>query len=426
MSLAVLARKTKTKRRMKSNKKAFILNMTGRGHVIGQSAKYSGCRQCGRPTWHPHGSTCKCAGSSNGVRQNCCQADKIVPLECRGPTGCTARWFQGLSQPAPQMGYGVYNNRISGGGYYPGNTTQGPRTGRTSTAPGKSHKYRGKPVWKQMPNYSASTIIAKNKAATLNQNRHIALKAPISACKAQKDASDNIVHLPGCCNPEGKNVQPHGCCRGVKIKPRLGYTRINHGWCQSTKGNPIGLPASYQIDRNKARAMDCICNTGFECCPCGCGSGFKCREGDTTLKVLYDGQGETLTLTSGPRVLNRCAKYTIDVTQAAAAGPAIITVDPASIPTTEWQDGDWMEKPANRCYVLWRHGQVPDKGVGSFTIPPPTCKYGGFDKIYIVDGQNHHTEVRHITLNVSPCYPGTSFKLPMSNKCGRVRSFFGV
>ena len=410
MSLAVLARKTKTKKENEV-KKMFHSKYDWERGSCRTECEYSGCRQCGRQTSRPHGSTCKCAGSSNGIRQNCCQADKIVPKQCRDQCGLC--WFQGLSQPAPQMGYGVYNNRISGGGYYPGNTTQGPRTGRTSTAPGKSHKYRGKPVWKQMPNYSASTIIAKNKAATLNQNRRIALKAPESECaKIVKNGGKS------CCTPFGKQVQPHGCCSGVKIKPRLGYTRINHGWCQSTKGNPIGLPASYQIDRNKARAMDCICNTGFECCGNGCGSGYRCCRGGTKLVVRYS--GDSLILEKGPLVLNRCAKYTIDVTNATGAVPAVLTELP---PPGEWEDGDWMDLPGNKCKVLWRYRDDNVgilKAVGTFKIPSPECKHGKIDKIYIVDGSNPIAEIAHITLKVSPCYPNTSFKLPMSNKCGRV------
>jgi len=419
MSLAVLARKTKTKRRMKSNKKGFILNMTGRGHVIGQSAKYSGCRQCGRQSWRPHGSTCKCAGSSNGVRQNCCQADKIVSYECRGK--CAARWFQGLSQPAPQMGYGVYNNRISGGGYYPGNTIHGGRTGRIGPRGGPKSKRRpGLPVWKQMPNYSASTIIAKNKAATLNQNRHIALKAPISACKARKDASGNIVHLPGCCNPEGKNVQPHGCCRGVKIKPRLGYTRINHGWCQSTKGNPIGLPASYQIDRNKARAMDCICNTGFECCGNGCGSGYTCCRGDTTLQIISS-QTEPdpyLMMLTGPTILNRCGTYTIDGSQFTGSFLVVLTINPQKIFDADGEIPDYIEDHRNKCKILWRGDDAIKKG--TFRIPPSKCFPESSVFIVPGDSQGAPGDAAPLKVNIAPCEPGLSFKLPMSNKCGRV------
>ena len=79
-------------------------------------------------------------------------------------------------------------------------TRETPRRGLELEGPrqpqGKSHKYRGKPVWKQMPNYSASTIIAKNKAATLNQNRRIALKAPESECaKIVKNGGKS------CCTP---------------------------------------------------------------------------------------------------------------------------------------------------------------------------------------------------------------------------------
>jgi len=116
-------------------------------------------------------------------------------------------------------------------------------------------------------------------------------------------------------------------------------------------------------------------------------------------------------------VLNRCAKYTIDVSGAVQALPAIIA---ETTSYEQWQDGDWMDASANRCKVLWRYNQEQDNTIGTFKIPPPDCQDGKIDKIYIVDGQNHHTEVRPIVLNIAPCYPNTSFKLPMSNKCGRV------
>ena len=132
-------------------------------------------------------------------------------------------------------------------------------------------------------------------------------------------------------------------------------------------------------------------------------------------------------LVSGPKVLNRCAEYTIDITNATGAVPAIITVNPQDITPDEWNDGHWLKE--HPCKVLWSH-ENPQTGyrgrlVETFKIPSPACKEQ-FDAIYVVDGSNHWSEVPYLTLKVSPCYPNTSFKLPMSNKCGRVRTFFGV
>ena len=107
MSLAVLARKTKTKMRSKSTKcggitngsrtKGHILNMTNRGGGIGLSGmsyKYRG------------------SGCRSGAAETCCSANKTVSAKCR--KGCSCR-FGGLSQPAPQMSYRTYLNRKSNG-----------------------------------------------------------------------------------------------------------------------------------------------------------------------------------------------------------------------------------------------------------------------------------------------------------------------
>ena len=100
MSLATLARKTKAKQRLNTRGK-FILNMTGRGHVLGMNAKMSR-GNCSGLT--------KCAGK----RAACCV----------GVGGSRCCEFPHGGQPAPQMGYGVYLNRKSKGAYHPGGGPQ--------------------------------------------------------------------------------------------------------------------------------------------------------------------------------------------------------------------------------------------------------------------------------------------------------------
>jgi len=134
MSLAVLARKTKAKQRVRT-RGGFILNMTGRGNVLGLSAKMSR-------------GNCKGLTNCAGKRAACC-AGTPAP-EC-----CT---FKHGGKPAPQMGYGVYLNRKSKGAYRSGG---GPQccTEPNATA--------GKIVYKQPANISASEIIQNKKESTL-------------------------------------------------------------------------------------------------------------------------------------------------------------------------------------------------------------------------------------------------------------------
>ena len=129
MSLATLARKTRTKQRLRTRGK-FILNMTGRGNVLGMSAKMS--RGCNGFT--------NCAGK----RVSCC-AGVGEPDCCSFPHG---------GKPSKQMGYGVYLNRKSKGAYHPGG---GPQC---CTKPNATS---GKIVWKQGPSISASEIIQQRK-----------------------------------------------------------------------------------------------------------------------------------------------------------------------------------------------------------------------------------------------------------------------
>ena len=212
MSLATLARKTRTKKRMNTRGK-FILNMTGRGNVLGMNAKMSR-GNCG-------GKLTNCAGK----RSACCVGVGGEPGCCRFPHG---------GKPAPQMGYGVYLNRKSKGAYHPAGGKQCTTLHGCQSA---------KTVWKQGSNLDASVVIAnkKDKVLACNSDVYTAKRDTcVPDCSGQ------------CCCPVKKNI----CgCRATDL---VRYTRINKSFgCQTTKAVRMGRTASEQIARNRAK-VDCI------------------------------------------------------------------------------------------------------------------------------------------------------------------------
>ena len=266
MSLAVLARKTKTKLRLKSQTcgglnngsrtKSQILNMTNRGGGIGLSGmsymyKGSGCKQGGAVT--------------------CCGANKTVSKECR--ENCSCR-FGGLSQPAPQMSYRNYINRKSNGAYRPGGRPCCDKKEIASKNPN---------TWKQHPNIAASEIVEHRKQSTIRCAKGLEMKK--ATYIGNKLLSYKLDAKPVCSwkNPATgkyetvKNCNPYsseGLCRGTRntkcglsIRGRLGYTRINNNWCNTTKSVAQGNSASDNISKIKERAFLCDCtdeckNTG--------------------------------------------------------------------------------------------------------------------------------------------------------------------
>ena len=119
----------------------FILNMTGRGHVLGMNAKMSQ-------------GNCKGLTKCAGKRAACC-------VGVGGPKCCE---FPGGGKPAPQMGYGVYLNRKSKGAYHPSGGKQ------CKTLSGCK---RAKTVWKQHSNLDASVVITNKKDNVLACNSDV-------------------------------------------------------------------------------------------------------------------------------------------------------------------------------------------------------------------------------------------------------------
>ena len=230
MSLATLARKTRT-RKSKKGRNCFVLNMTGRGQVIGQSAKYNSggkydpCRMC-----------------HTGKRGSCCGANHTVSKECRGTCSC---WYNGLSQPAPQMGYGVYLARKAGGAYRPSGTS---RCCKTAKQPGKNPN-----TWKQTQNLDASVIIEQRRLAAIQCSR---FHKRFPRFVGNVLLSNKFTAAPTACSAYGGACL---CDKGLKIKGRLGYTRINHNWCTATKASECARTASEQIALVKSASFSCNC-----------------------------------------------------------------------------------------------------------------------------------------------------------------------
>jgi len=260
MSLAVLAKKTRAKR-SKKYRSCFVLNMTGRGGVIGQNAKYnSGAR------FNP------CDKCHSGTRTTCCGGNMLVSRECR--RGCSC-WHGGSSQPAPQMSYRTYINRKANGAYRPGGSypcceTDGVGPDLKSLVaddPSLSVNQPKRITWKQSGNLDSSTITEQRKLAAIQCSRYHTREARFMGGKMM---SNKLVAKATACPARSEPCQ---CYRGLKIKSRLGYTRINHNWCESTKASACAQTASDHTALVKSEAFSCNCPTGN-----GCGLSCTCTQ----------------------------------------------------------------------------------------------------------------------------------------------------
>ena len=223
MSIAVLARKTKTLQRLKSDKRGFILNMTGRGGGIGLSGlsyKYRG------------NSSNDKYGCNQGFSQACCDQ---VP---------TNNIINGKSQPAPQMCYRNYLNKKSRAAYRPGGKICCNDVSKNNI---------NNIVWKPHPNNSASEITEHRKQATLRCTKAMEVRTrkmigdTLLSCKI--DAPNSVIMKDNKCL----------ITLGVPYKGRLAYTRINHNQCTTTKTVEVNNCASDHTDTVKQRGFLCKC-----------------------------------------------------------------------------------------------------------------------------------------------------------------------
>ena len=249
MSLAVLARKTRAKR-SKKYRNCFVLNMSGRGGVIGGSAKYrSGDR------FDP------CSKCHSGSRATCCGGNMLATRACR--RGCSC-WHGGSSQPAPQMSYRTYINRKANGAYRPGGSYPCCKTDGIPSQFDEPAVLVVKPpksiTWKQSRNLDSSEMTEQRKLAAIQCSR---FHTRLPVFMGDKMVSNKLVAKATACPAE---KEPHlPCCLGLKVKSRLGYTRINHNWCESTKASACAQTASDHTALVKSEAFSCNCPVSNGC-----------------------------------------------------------------------------------------------------------------------------------------------------------------
>ena len=297
MSLAVLARKTKTKQRLKSTtcgngrsrngqqgrSVGFLLNMTGRGGGIGLSGMSYKQRGASCRNKQPVPCGCKgcCSGNcKTGQAGTCCTADKIVTKKRR--EDCGECWYGGMSQPAPQMSYRTYINRKASGAYRPGGKPCcDPKC--YDTKYGETQPYvnpdKNPNTWKQHPNIAASTITEHRRQSTIRCANGLIKRNPVYL--GETLISNRINAKPVCSwyNPvtcqyetvKGANplTQSAQCTKTLPIKSRLGYTRINKNWCNTTKSLTVNNSASDQIAKRKQNAFLCECKPDVVDCKHG-------------------------------------------------------------------------------------------------------------------------------------------------------------
>ena len=207
MSLATLARKSKTTNPRFKRDKCFTLNMTNRGRNKGMKSN----SQC-------------IGGCKKGGVSTCCAGDKLVSKQCRKGCGC---WHKGLSQPAPQVSYNIYLNRLSHGTYRPGGGVC------CSTLQNLSHN---KPVIKKLHSDDYSVALQRKKDRILwfqnAFNKNFKHSADISSCLVKKSFNKGSTDL-------------------------VRYNRINGHWCGITKSMPFN-DSDFVINTARATAT----------CPC--------------------------------------------------------------------------------------------------------------------------------------------------------------
>ena len=383
MSIATLARKTRAKR-AKKGRGCFVLNMTGRGQVIGQSAKY--------------GSGCKFSPDSHymaGARSTCCTGNGTVKRRCREGCGC---WHKGRSQPAPQMSYGVYNSRKSNGAYRPSGRRLCCKNTTLQNASSNNMN-----TWKRTRHYDASTLIEVKKLENIQCSKNHPRKPRIlgNTC-----ISNKIVAKPTA-RPVKKDC---GCWLGLKIRGSLGYTRINHPKCPSTKASEMPVSAGEAVQKKKGAAIECNCPPH---CPTPSESLTLPPEDVLYIRGVWEGVNmvaivapQMFSLVPGRRykVINTTT-FTFLMTWT-GAGPAWIIRDCDKLGTVAPKSWAWLKIPKQTCprpsYCLadksGRTVEFKDERTTIYLTWPWNGR-GGF-----------------ATWNVTPCSAGYLFKKPVGNK----------
>ena len=107
-------------------------------------------------------------------------------------------------------------------------------------------------TWKRTRHYDASTLIEVKKLANIQCSKNHPRKSRIlgNTC-----ISNKIVAKPTA-RPVKKDC---GCWLGLKIRGSLGYTRINHPKCPSTKASEMPVSAGEAVQKKKGAAIECNC-----------------------------------------------------------------------------------------------------------------------------------------------------------------------
>jgi hypothetical protein len=205
MSLAVLARKTRTTAPRFKRDSNHVLNMTGRGTVSNKS------------TPSPYVKTNVKSGTMKNKKVNCCKGPQVE------------------SKPAPQMGYGTYLSKKTRGAHRPsGRVCCNDAAGNTNN----------KIIYKPSPSKDSSDIITLKKDETISCFTH----------------NHDFSNLTGRCNCNKNNDSK---CKGrdhpkktkklCDVKKDYGekgtdvlrYNRINQVPCGYTKPLPYKQAGEY-------------------------------------------------------------------------------------------------------------------------------------------------------------------------------------
>ena len=353
MSLAVLKRKSQATAPRFSTNKCFVLNMTGRGGVIGQSAK-TGHSVCG-PLKNQK-ITRRTAFCTSGMRQGCCANVEYMAPDC---SNCPTRWR--LHKPAPQMGYGVYLNRKAKGSFRP--------SGYPCKDP-SSCALTSKPVWKLTKTYDASLITEQRRIAALRCNKFSTPRDPVSG----KITS---------------NVKP--CVAGIK-QEKCDHSAKNKKWCLNiTKDLGGRRSASEQIERHKADALSDVCGP-----PCA-----------QTLSLHFEISGCVITLVNNnsckPLII-RGQKYKIFITKS--------DVEPSFIFKIYTNISSTPTKMCDIFYECWEDKKATNKNICNVTVSSSFCP--NMNPILYFEVSSLCEGSSKIPINISKAYKGYSLKQPMA------------
>ena len=143
-----------------------------------------------------------------------------------------------------------------------------------------------KVTWKQPPDINGSCVVEERKQSAIRCAANLVKRKQRYSEPAPDGSrillSNKITAKPVCSwynpntceyetvsglNPLTQNCRNccgSGSCRGncgLPIKARLGYTRINKNWCNTTKTLTVGTSSSEQIAKKKQGAFQCPCPT---------------------------------------------------------------------------------------------------------------------------------------------------------------------